>query len=98
MRSMPSSTTMAVFFAIWAVLVTASDNILKPLLLGRGMKIPMLVILVGAIGGLLRAGLVGLFIGPVVLTVFYELFTAWVKSDAPAGETPGETAPAKPAA
>jgi len=75
------STALAVFFLIWSLIVSVLDNVLKPLFLGRGIKIPMLVILVGAIGGMLRSGLVGLFVGPVVLTVFYELFAAWVAED-----------------
>jgi predicted PurR-regulated permease PerM len=72
------STAIAVFFTIWSLLVSASDGFLKPLLLGRGVPVPMLVILFGAIGGMLRAGLIGLFIGPVVLAIFYQLFTAWM--------------------
>ncbi len=80
------STAIAVFFAVWSLLVSISDGLLKPLLLGRGVPVPMLVILVGAIGGMLRSGLVGLFIGPVVLALFHQLFTAWVReADHPDG-------------
>ena len=74
-------TAIAVFFAIWSVLVSVSDGFLKPLLLGRGVKVPMLVILVGAIGGMLRSGVIGLFVGPVVLAIFYQLFGAWMRED-----------------
>ena len=73
------STALAVFFAVWSLLVSVSDGLLKPLLLGRGVPVPMLVILIGAIGGMLRSGLLGLFIGPVVLALFHQLFTAWVR-------------------
>lgn len=76
------STVIAVVFLVWSLVVSASDSFLKAALLGRGVQVPMLVILVGAIGGLLRAGLIGLFVGPVVLTVFYKLFEAWVREDA----------------
>jgi predicted PurR-regulated permease PerM len=79
------STAIAVFFTIWSLLVSSSDSFLKPLFLGRGVKVPMLVILVGAIGGLLQAGVVGLFIGPVILAIAWELFMAWVREDAVAG-------------
>jgi predicted PurR-regulated permease PerM len=75
------STGIAIFFTIWSLLVSASDSFLKPLFLGRGVQVPMLVILVGAIGGLLQAGVVGLFIGPVVLAIAWELFMAWVRED-----------------
>ena len=72
------STAIAVVFAIWSLVVSISDGFLKPLLLGRGVPLPMLVILIGAIGGMLRAGVIGLFVGPVILAIFYQLFMAWV--------------------
>jgi len=72
-----TSTAGAVAFAIWAVIVSFSDTFLKPLFLGRGVKVPMLVILIGAIGGMLAWGVLGLFVGAVVLAVNYELARAW---------------------
>lgn len=75
------NTVIAVGFLIWSLLVSGSDGFLKPLFLGRGVKVPMLVILVGAIGGMIRAGVVGLFIGPVILAIGYQLFKAWVTDD-----------------
>lgn len=72
------STTTAVIFMIWSLVVSVSDGFLKPLLLGRGVQIPMLVILIGAIGGMLKAGVLGLFIGPVVLAIGYQIFAAWM--------------------
>jgi predicted PurR-regulated permease PerM len=72
-------TTPAVLFAIWAVVVVLSDNLLKPLLLGRGVQVPMLVILLGALGGFITSGIVGLFVGAVVLTLGYRLFLAWLE-------------------
>lgn len=73
----------ATLFAIYAVLVSLCDSALKPLFLGRGMDIPMLVILIGAIGGALSAGLLGLFLGPVVLAVGYKIITEWMALHAP---------------
>lgn len=73
-----ADTTPAVIFLVYAIVVSASDNILKPLLMGRGLDVPMLVILVGTIGGMLMQGIVGLFIGPVILSLGYKLFVAWV--------------------
>jgi predicted PurR-regulated permease PerM len=76
--------TTAVLFAIWSVVVASLDNLLKPWLLGRGVAVPMAVIFVGALGGLLNAGIIGLFIGPVILALGYELFLAWIRMPSPA--------------
>jgi len=74
-------TVPAVIFMIWSLIVSASDAFLKPLFLGRGMDIPMPVILLGAIGGMILSGIVGLFVGAVVLAVGYTLFMAWLDND-----------------
>ncbi len=63
---------------IWSILVSASDTFLKPLFLGRGVEIPMLIILVGAIGGMMTSGIIGLFVGAVILALGYKLFMAWL--------------------
>ncbi|RKZ07368.1 AI-2E family transporter, partial [bacterium] len=76
-----ASTLTAVLFLVFALVVSASDAFLKPLFLGRGMTIPMPVILLGAIGGMMLSGIVGLFIGAVVLALGYELAVAWVKDE-----------------
>ena len=73
------ATVGSVFFTLWMILASASDNILKPILLARGVDVPMLVIFIGSIGGFVSSGFVGLFIGPVVLSVGYELLLAWVE-------------------
>ena len=73
-----TTTVPAVIFMIWGLLVGMSDNFLKPLLLGRGLDIPMLVILLGAIGGMILSGFIGLFVGAVVLAVGYKLFLVWL--------------------
>ena len=79
------STTVSVMFLTWSILVSFSDMVLKPLLLGRGVEVPMLVILLGAIGGMITMGIIGLFLGAVILTLAYKLFIAWLAlGDSPA--------------
>ncbi len=82
-----ADTLPAVLFLIWALLVSASDAVLKPLFLGRGLDIPMLVILVGALGGMMLSGIIGLFVGAIVLALSYRLFVAWLTEDF-AGDEP----------
>lgn len=72
------STMVAVIFLVWSILVSFSDAVLKPMLLGRGLDTPMPVVLLGAIGGMITSGIVGLFVGAVVLSVGYKLFLAWL--------------------
>jgi predicted PurR-regulated permease PerM len=72
-------TLTAILLLIWCIIVSPLDNILKPLLLGRGSKSPMLVIFLGAIGGFLMSGLIGLFFGAVILSLGYNLFQSWLK-------------------
>lgn len=73
-----AETTPAVIFLIYCIIVSSSDGFLKPLFLGRGMSTPMLVILLGAIGGMMMSGIIGLFVGAIVLALGYELFMAWL--------------------
>ncbi len=63
---------------IYTFVAGLADNVLKPLLLGRGLDVPMPVVLIGAIGGMVTVGIIGLFIGPVALAVSYQLFWQWV--------------------
>lgn len=70
--------TTAIIFTIYCIFVSLSDNILKPILLGKGLKTPMIIILLGSIGGLMIHGIVGLFIGPVVLAITYQLYVYWL--------------------
>jgi predicted PurR-regulated permease PerM len=79
-----SSTAVAIAFAVWSLLVGLSDNVLKPMLMGRGVDAPMLVIFVGAIGGFIHDGIVGLFVGAVVLALGYRLLMAWLEEPTPA--------------
>ncbi|MDH3685610.1 MAG: AI-2E family transporter [Myxococcales bacterium] len=76
-----NETLPAVLFMIWGIGVSFADTLLKPLLLGRGIDVPMLVILLGAIGGMMAAGVIGLFVGAIVLALAYKLFTAWLDAD-----------------
>lgn len=73
------STWVAVVFGVWAVLVSLSDSVLKPVLLARGVDVPMPIIFVGAIGGFASTGIIGLFVGAIVLSVGYQLFVAWLE-------------------
>ncbi|MGB2958583.1 MAG: AI-2E family transporter [Bacteroidota bacterium] len=73
-----ADTLPAVLFTVWALVVVASDNVLKPILLGRGVDVPMLVILIGALGGFITSGIIGLFVGAVILALGYRLFMAWL--------------------
>lgn len=73
-------TTSAVLFTLYMVFVMVIDNVLKPLLLGRGVKVPMLVIFVGAIGGFLASGIIGLFVGAVILVLAHQLGIQWLKN------------------
>ncbi|WP_018969724.1 AI-2E family transporter [Rubritalea marina] len=72
------SPTAATIFLIWSFLVSASDGVLKPVLMARGVDTPMLVILLGAIGGMMLSGIIGLFVGAVIVSISYAVFMAWV--------------------
>lgn len=72
------ATPGALLFTVYMLAVMMSDNFLKPVLMARGLRTPMIVILIGVIGGTLSAGLLGLFVGPVVLALVYELILNWV--------------------
>jgi len=71
----------SVFLTIWSVFVIMLDNVLRPWLIRRGADLPLLLILLGVIGGLLTFGLIGIFVGPVVLAVTYTLMIAWLDED-----------------
>jgi predicted PurR-regulated permease PerM len=73
-----SSVTKAVLFTVWCLFVALVDNVLKPVLLGRGAPVPIVVVFLGAIGGFVAMGLIGLFVGAIILSVGYKLFIAWL--------------------
>jgi len=69
----------ATLLTIWMIAVGLLDNVLKPILMGKGASVPMLVIFLGSLGGFIYSGIVGLFTGPIVLSLGYRLFDAWLK-------------------
>lgn len=82
-----TDTTPAVIFTIYILIVSMSDNILKPLLMSRGVDTPILIILLGAIGGMLMSGIIGLFTGAVILALSYKLLVEWIHKDEPVSES-----------
>jgi predicted PurR-regulated permease PerM len=70
----------AILWTIALLVVGLSDNVLKPLLMGKGSTVPMLVIFIGAIGGFMFSGLLGLFTGAIVLSVGYNLLLRWIEN------------------
>jgi predicted PurR-regulated permease PerM len=83
--------TSTIVFAVYVFVAGLVDNVLKPLLLGRGVNVPMPVVLIGALGGMVSAGVIGLFIGPVFLAVGYQIFWQWVINQ-PVVESPPDDA------
>jgi predicted PurR-regulated permease PerM len=85
------STGWAIGLAVWSLVVGSLDNVLRPILIRRGGHLPLLLVFAGVIGGLVAFGLVGIFVGPLVLAVSYRLLQAWVSE----AETP-RPAPSEP--
>ena len=84
-----------VVFSIWTVFVCTVDNFLRPFFIRKGVDLPVLLILAGVFGGLLAFGIIGLFIGPVILAVAYTLLRAWVSGTmAPVKTEPENGVPA----
>ncbi|BFM40947.1 AI-2E family transporter [Synechocystis sp. LKSZ1] len=84
----------ALAYTLWMIPCMLVDNVLKPILMARGLPVPMVVILIGVLGGTLTQGILGLFIGPVVLSLGYELLRAWISETAlPPTTALEETAP-----
>jgi predicted PurR-regulated permease PerM len=83
-----TDTGPAVAFLVWNIAVGLLNNVLKPILLAKGVDAPMAVIFIGAIGGMLHAGIIGLFIGAVIMVLGYTLFIAWLQQDAEASQQP----------
>ena len=74
------NTGSATGLLIWSLPVIVLDNVLRPILIRRGVQLPMLLIVAGVIGGLISFGVVGLFVGPVILAATYTLAKEWVAS------------------
>jgi predicted PurR-regulated permease PerM len=73
------ATGWSVVLLVWSLVTASLDNVLRPLLIRRGADLPFLLILAGVLGGMLAFGLIGLFVGPVLLAVTYTLLSAWVQ-------------------
>lgn len=91
MGSSDNSVAVNVALTIYFLLAGLSDNVLRPLLMGRGVNVPMPVVLIGALGGMFSAGFIGLFVGAVGLAVGYQIFMAWV--DRGLEEQPAKSGP-----
>ena len=76
-----TDTSTAIILAIWLGIALLSDNVLKPILLGRNAPAPMMVIFIGSIGGFIYNGFLGLFLGAVILTLGYKLFIGWLNTE-----------------
>jgi predicted PurR-regulated permease PerM len=93
------------FLLVWTLIVGSMDNFLRPILIKKGADLPLLLIFAGVIGGLFAFGIIGLFIGPVILAVSYTLVSAWIEDDdrlelepsSGAGEPPADTREPAPA-
>jgi predicted PurR-regulated permease PerM len=72
-------TTAAILLTIWMIPVGVLDNVLKPIMMGKGAPVPMLIIFLGSLGGFMYSGFVGLFTGAVVLSLGYRLFNVWLR-------------------
>ena len=83
-------TAAAIAYTVMLVLVGMADNVLKPLMLGRGVEAPMPVILLGALGGMAAAGILGMFVGATLLTLGYQIFMGWVAANPKAGQAQAE--------
>ena len=83
------SSGRAIFLGIWGlVVIGGADNVVRPLLIGKGTDAPMALIFLGVIGGVLAFGFLGLFIGPTLLTVGYNLFGEWMNRAEPSAAPP----------
>ena len=83
-------TAAAVTYTVLLFVAGMLDNVLKPLLLARGVDAPMPVILLGALGGLASAGILGMFVGATLLALGYQIFMAWVATNPDNLDAPAE--------
>ena len=68
-----------ILFLIWNIVISTADNILKPLLMGKGAAVPIPIIFIGALGGFMASGILGLFTGAIILSIGYTLYLAWIE-------------------
>ncbi len=89
------STGWGIAMLVWSVIVMGMDGFMRPILIRRNANLPLLLILAGVIGGLIAFGIIGLFIGPVLLAVCFTLMTAWVDEESSGqGSETSEAVPA----
>jgi predicted PurR-regulated permease PerM len=88
-------TALGTFMLVWTIIAGTMDNFLRPILIRKGADLPLLLVFAGVIGGLLAFGLIGIFIGPVVLAVADKLLTAWIEGDKMENATDERQQPAK---
>jgi predicted PurR-regulated permease PerM len=88
-----SSTGWGTFLLVWTLVVGTMDNFLRPILIKKGADLPLLLLFAGVVGGLIAFGLIGIFVGPVVLAVAHKLLSAWVDEEIVEIESPGAQAP-----
>jgi predicted PurR-regulated permease PerM len=81
----------AITYTVMLFLSGMADNVLKPLMLGRGVDAPMPVVLLGALGGMATAGILGMFVGATLLALGYQIFMAWVAANPDAGQARAES-------
>ena len=88
-----SQTGWATFLLVWTLVIEAMDKLLRPILIKKGADLPLLLIFVGVVGGLIAFGLIGIFVGPVVLAVAHKLLSAWVDEEITEVGSPGGQGP-----
>jgi predicted PurR-regulated permease PerM len=84
------NTLGALIFTIWMVPAMLIDNVLKPIFMAQGLPVPIVVILIGVLGGTLTHGILGLFVGPVILSLGYELVRAWISEEPATASVPAD--------
>ena len=79
----------ALVYTVLLLVSGMADNVLKPLMLGRGVDVPMPVILIGALGGMATGGIIGMFVGATLLALAWQVGTGWVDENPDANSSPG---------
>ena len=87
--------TWGTFLLVWTVVAATMDNFLRPILIRKGADLPLLLVFAGVVGGLLAFGLIGIFVGPVVLAVADTLLDAWIDAEPQLDEASESHAPAE---
>ena len=86
----------ATLFLIWNIVISTADNVLKPLLMGKGAAVPIPIIFIGAIGGFMASGILGLFTGAIILSIGYTLYLAWIEETPAIDDGPEQVEPDMP--